>query len=111
MNKQEQQAKQQERQEQRIKALTLEAGAEMIETVLPTMQGGNWDNYSLPEKVYLIYFCAEHKAKEFIRNGGRFAGEKPKPAKRTPEIKTEIEKIRRRFGTSKHYLPEPKGGN
>ena len=95
MNKDELQAKQQEQQEQRIKALTLETGAVMIKTVLPTMQGGNWDNYSLPEKVYLIYFCAEHKAKEFIRNGGRFTHE---PVKKIPGIKTEIEKIRRRFG-------------
>ena len=50
MNKDELQAKQQEQQEQRIKTLTLKTGAAMINTVLPTMQGGNWDNYSLPEK-------------------------------------------------------------
>ena len=96
MNKDELQAKQQEQQEQRIKALTLETGAVMIKTVLPTMQGGNWDNYSLPEKVYFIYFCAEHKAKEFIRNGGRFSHEHE--SKKIPGIKNEIEKFRRRFG-------------
>lgn len=74
MNQQQIQAEQerQERQRKQIEALTLKAGAEMIKSTLPTMQGGTWDKYTLPEKIYIIYTCAEHKAAQFIRNGGTF---------------------------------------
>ena len=108
MNQQELQAKQkyQEQQQKRIEALTLEAGAEMVKNVLPTMNGGTWDNYSLPEKIYLIYFAAERKAAEFIRNGGRFNNGTNISARGTKRNPVDVERQRSRQSNS--YLPDGK---
>ena len=77
MNQQQKQNNQQDKVKQ-IEKITLEAGAEMVKNVLPTLQGGRWDNYTIPQKVYYLYIVAERKAKRFVQNGG-FLHERNKP--------------------------------